>query len=368
MVRRPYPTYRDQSYPPTAAVWRALRELRATPPGYASSGPRRKLFSAALEQSEQLFTAAASVGPASRPLVLFYGLSQAGRAIAACAPVPKDKCRLNGHGISATNMDQPDLGSVIIKDKGTAGAQSFTQVAAMLGSRSLPEDTRLADVWAAILEVSLWPLQSPSRPQLSISRATRQVTPNKLEATVSGLPAELQQHKDPGDREQAVRTWLADYPALKGYRFCSRGAIPESGPESWDERQGTIGCQLTWQIQNAETYELSLQWGHEWEDYGESSAKRRFEEIAPWKGRSSTDSARVIHAQFGGDERQLHPLLAWWAVLFALSMLARYQSGQWTEQIDVDLNKDAVAIEYLLDSALAAVPELILAAIDEVTA
>ncbi|MGW1391953.1 YaaC family protein [Streptomyces nigra] len=88
MVRRPYPTYRDQTYPATAAVWRALRELRPEPPGYAGKGPRQKLFSAALEQSEQLFTAAASVGPASRPLVLFYGLSQAGRAIAACAPVP----------------------------------------------------------------------------------------------------------------------------------------------------------------------------------------------------------------------------------------------------------------------------------------
>ncbi|WUV16183.1 hypothetical protein OG352_15325 [Streptomyces sp. NBC_01485] len=300
--------------------------------------------------------------------MLFYGLSQAGRAIAACAPVPLDKCRLNGHGISATHMDQPGLGSVIIKDKGKAGAESFTQVAAMLGSRSLPEETRLADVWAAILEVSLWPLQSPSRPQLPISRATRQVTPNTLEAMVSGLPGELQRHKDPSDREQAVRTWLADYPALRGYRFWSRGAIPESGPESRDERQGTIGCRLTWQIEDAETYAHGLEWGYEWEDYGEGVAKRRFEEIAPWKGRSLTDSARVIHARFGGDDRQLHPLLAWWAVLFALSMLARYQPGQWTAQIDVNRSKDAVAIEYLLDSALAAVPELILAAIAEVTA
>ncbi|WP_394798281.1 YaaC family protein [Streptomyces albidoflavus] len=82
MVRRPYPTSRDQTHPPTASVWRALRELRAAPPGRATSGSRQKLFSSALEQSEQLFTAAGSVGPASRPLVLFYGLSQAGRAIA----------------------------------------------------------------------------------------------------------------------------------------------------------------------------------------------------------------------------------------------------------------------------------------------
>ncbi|MET9988255.1 YaaC family protein [Streptomyces mutabilis] len=76
----------------------------------------------------------------------------------------------------------------------------------------------------------------------------------------------------------------------------------------------------------------------------------------------------MIHARFGGDDRVLHPLMAWWAVLYTLSMLARYQPGQWTAQIDVNRSKDAVAIEYLLDSALAAVPVLILAAIDEVTA
>ncbi|MFC8824842.1 YaaC family protein [Streptomyces sp. NPDC057137] len=350
MIRRPYPTYRDQTYPATAAVWRALRELRSKPPGHAGTGARQKLFSAALEQSEQLFTASASVGPASRPLVLFYGLSQAGRAIAACAPVPADKYRLNGHGITAALMDQPDLGLVTIKDKGAAGTQSFTQIAAMLGSRSLPDEARLADVWASILEVSLWPLQATTRPQLSVSREPHQVDTNTLQAMVSGLPGSLRDHVNPQDREQAVRAWLADYPSLTGYRFQSTGAIPDSGPASWDSRQGTIGCRLVWDVVG-----------------GEEAANRRFGDIAPWKGRSLSDSTRVIHAQFGGDDRVMHPLLAWWAVLYALSMLARYQPGQWTAQIDVNRSKDAVAIEYLLDSALATMPELILAAIDEVT-
>ncbi|WP_375373358.1 YaaC family protein [Streptomyces sp. KAI-26] len=350
MVRRPYPTYRDQTYPATAAVWRALRELRSKPPGYASTGPRQKLFSSALEQSEQLFAAAASVGPASRPLVLFYGLSQAGRAIAACAPVPTDKHRLNGHGITAAQMDQPNLGSVTLKDKGASGTQSFTQIATILGSRSLPEETRLADLWASILEVSLWPLQAATRPHLSVSREAYQVNTNTLQATVSGLPKNLQDLATKQDREEGVRAWLADYPSLIGYRFQSTGAIPDSGPTSWDPMQGTIGCRLVWDVVG-----------------GEEAAQLKFDNIAPWKGRSLSDSTRVIHARFGGDDRVMHPLLAWWGVLYALSMLARYQPGQWTAQIDVNRSKDAVAIEYLLDSALAAVPELILAAIDEVT-
>ena len=38
----------------------------------------------------------------------------------------------------------------------------------------------------------------------------------------------------------------------------------------------------------------------------------------------------------GGDQQALHPLLAWWAILFALSMLARYQPDTWTDYLDVD--------------------------------
>lgn len=47
--------------------------------------PRRRTYVMALEQAEQMFHAAHSVGPATSPLLLFYGLSQAGRAVAAAA-------------------------------------------------------------------------------------------------------------------------------------------------------------------------------------------------------------------------------------------------------------------------------------------
>ncbi|WP_416071590.1 YaaC family protein [Streptomyces sp. ME02-8801-2C] len=79
MVRRPYPSRNDLTYPDLEDVWQALRETRSDPPGWAGSGnaARRKTYNAALEQAEQLLKAAAQVGPASRPLLLFYGLSQA---------------------------------------------------------------------------------------------------------------------------------------------------------------------------------------------------------------------------------------------------------------------------------------------------
>ena len=47
------------------------------------------------------------------------------------------------------------------------------------------------------------------------------------------------------------------------------------------------------------------------------------------------DDDRYVFPSIGGDTHALHPLLAWWAVLFALSLLARYQPDTWTRYLDV---------------------------------
>jgi hypothetical protein len=48
-----------------------------------------------------MFRAAANVGPATQPLLTYYGLNEAGRAIAAAASSidPSAGWRLEGHGI-----------------------------------------------------------------------------------------------------------------------------------------------------------------------------------------------------------------------------------------------------------------------------
>jgi hypothetical protein len=61
-----------------------IRATRASPPGRAGDDEeRRRVYGAALAQFDELIAAASVVGPASRPLPLFYALSQAGRAVAA---------------------------------------------------------------------------------------------------------------------------------------------------------------------------------------------------------------------------------------------------------------------------------------------
>ena len=59
-----------------------------------------------------------------------------------------------------------------------------------------------------------------------------------------------------------------------------------------------------------------------------------------------------------GDPAQ-HPFTVWWAVLYALSMLARYQPREWAGLVSVDRSGDAVALEHLLEESLLVLPELI---------
>jgi hypothetical protein len=48
----------------------------------------------------------------------------------------------------------------------------------------------------------------------------------------------------------------------------------------------------------------------------------------------------------------LHPFLALWAVLLALSSLARYKPASWAKMIDIDHSAEANAVEHILDESL----------------
>lgn len=58
--------------------------------------------------------------------------------------------------------------------------------------------------------------------------------------------------------------------------------------------------------------------------------------------------------------------MLWWTVLYALSMLARYQPKEWMSLMSVDKSDSAVAIEYILERATGFLPELIARIINRV--
>jgi len=53
------------------------------------------------------------------------------------------------------------------------------------------------------------------------------------------------------------------------------------------------------------------------------------------------------------------PLVIWWALLYAFSMLARYEPRLWMQSLDLNASPVAVHIQDALDEALVAVPHLV---------
>ena len=355
----------DVGAPTRATVWRHIRAFRSRPPGHADHDKRRSVFSAALEQAEQLFSAAETVGYAARPILLFYGLSQAGRAVAAASRhAGENNFRLSGHGIKVSNLKvqpTPTLRDLKIIDNGSG---SFTQLAPMLQSGSLPKATTLGELWATIPD-------SPA-PRLQVDDPEHRAALRYVHVGVAGGSVTGHIHPLPSALESATAAQLADfmasYPTLAG--FTAAGGIGRKGTKAWvpdaflagvdpagDE---PVGLSLTWQVPTNKTNLVPL---------SEREQGMRTEQIVedrltqPYRG----DSERFVFPALGGSAEPLHPLLAWWALLYALSMLARYEPESWTEQLDRDASENAVPLEALMDRALHTCPELISHAIHAVS-
>lgn len=207
-------TWLDVGTPSHSTVWRHIRALRHRPPGRAMKGQRREVFSAALEQAEQLFEAAETVGDASRPILLFYGLSQAGRAVAAVSTdLDNNHYRLVGHGVTMSNLgQQPPLHKLTVADMGEG---SFTQLAPVLRSGTLPKGATLGEIWASLPGLLGQPLDEEAQ-TLPLRFEPQNIqgvlgTRREIEGWVRGLPGYLQAAPDPA---QAVTDFLDAYPAL----------------------------------------------------------------------------------------------------------------------------------------------------------
>ena len=77
----------------TQLTWYDLRKLRVNPPGLAAKGRRKRILTTALAQFEQLTESASRADLTARPILIFYGLAQAGQAL-----------------VSAYSRDQPTAG------------------------------------------------------------------------------------------------------------------------------------------------------------------------------------------------------------------------------------------------------------------
>jgi YaaC-like protein len=132
--------------------WRRIRRLRAQPPllaGAEIDPARTRVFQAALTQAEELWEASAAVSAASRPLPLFYCLSQAGRAICA-AWTTTGPWEATGHGLSSRDQFA-NFAVPVFRVRVTGGASGMFKIVASTTDSSLFEGAvTVAALWASL--------------------------------------------------------------------------------------------------------------------------------------------------------------------------------------------------------------------------
>jgi hypothetical protein len=318
--------------------WRAIRTIRAEPQGslhgvLSSDNARRKEFHMALEQAQQQFAAAERIGYESRPLNLFYGLSQAGRAIAAGSRLlgrgTEYRWQANGHGLKFdVGVPNGVLRTDIKQDGGTRDL--FSRVSTAIAS---PVDFNAVEFGAAMNQLLDYTMvfQAPeeyARPITDVHVYNAQSFPLEVEIPVPGLTS----GRD--TTPEQIGALLAQYPALDGLQL----AKDDAGDVRWSHNEGR--CFLI--VESIEG--LKSRHGHGVYDLRGAEYYRR---------------TAVLLPRVGDSESPLRPLMAWWVVLYALSMLARYAPSKWTEILSLTDSRIASRIEFLLDSALEAVPELL---------
>ncbi|MGD6980925.1 YaaC family protein [Citricoccus sp. CH26A] len=279
---------------------------------------RRRLFNSSLEQAQQQFEAARLVGFESRALNLYYGLSQAGRAIsAAMTPAGTNQSPdVSGHGLKVLDLPgtKPQkLFDMQVKGSGSDNT-SYRRLASLLDSDHLSAPVSLGSIWHMLPDLYLdRPIGSYAEPRWPERPYTQENEKTfKLQATA----AEMQ------DGEVELRR---QYPDLAAARLVKYGGGPHNV--------------------NAD-------------------GARTDEAVFSYDGRNPARAYLSTHllmpvATAGDGAKALEPVLAWWILLYSLSMITRYQPVAWTEMIDVNRSKVAVPIEAALTKALDTVPALI---------
>jgi hypothetical protein len=324
-------------------AWLRLRVLRSAPPGLAArSSKRAKIMSAALDQAEQLARGAAQIGPETKPLLLFYSLSQAGRAIAAVHL--KERWELTAHGLTWLGPSAP----VGLLERHVAAhplpTGSFQRVAEAVGSDSLSASVELGAVWSAIWELAYpaLPFRKPEwRTALWVEESTFANGPGRLHG--SHLTLILGGLNDISS-VQAIQDELGHYPS-------AQGGVPQT--ISADPRDIVV----TEALFGTDAQGPAVVW--EAEDSTVAAVDALRNRVAPPYQGSGT---RALIPQLPNGD-WLKPIMLWWLLLFGFSNAARYEPKLWTEALDVNRSPLAVPLESAMEEAIVSVPHFILEAL-----
>jgi hypothetical protein len=311
------------------ATLRLLRGSRAKPPHRAAENAnRRGLYGASLEQFDQLLHAARQIGPAARPLPLFYALSQAGRAIVAARG---ENPEVTGHGL-IEDRQRPAAADLlhrrIERKPARNGQDAFGAVSRAISSPEPKTSIELGELWVGLPSTYMIPGSSwqPDWRQVLVvfDSRPRENKEGEFELQIASFGGNP--HHD------EISTVLAQrYPTLPPRTKLAR----KTGDNPL--RRGNWVAVLSW------------------------SGDHAFDSIAPADHSkfSDTNGGRHLRPTLAGDSDLLNPLMSWWVLLFGLSIFARYHPSVWMEALEVDNSELAVPLEGVLDSALHTIPALV---------
>lgn len=313
-----------------ASMWDWLRQTRSNPPGTASTDPdAAELYRASLEQFEQLMRVAAEAGPASRPLPLFYALSQAGRAVAAARGGHDHQ----HHGLTLDREIPADPLEALVKPSGVMNAPGqFQVVAGCVQSPTIDSGVELGALIRALPEVSSEPMASTRWPRalplfvkswepVPLHGHTRITLDIDAEAVTLAELAKILKNYPTASTKITVNQVVAQSFATLPYAPAPTG-------------QG-----------------VDLIWVGEENDLEAAVPQYRF-----WNW-------RWLQPSLSGQSIPPSPLMTWWLLLYGLSMLARYFPVPWTRALDLDRSPSAVVLDLVMTRAMDALPHLIYEAV-----
>jgi len=342
-------------------IWEiGLRTFRSQRPPHADSGDRVRTFGAGLQQAEELWKAAERVDLVARPMLLFYGLTQAGRAICAAGPF-KEWRPAESHGLSF-KLDRPSSGKDLDFTRARAVARGnglIQQVAKILASPTIDMSVTLSELLGA-LDIDLFfddeyitgsgPLEvgqynkvlgdfgPPAFPGLVVGPVPeRFIHASRLDGAGENN-VEYMRIIPPSGEE--LEEWLSVYPKLKSLGMPTAEFGPEPKTSSLGSDDYVIRLKFDGDSQQNEVTQ------REW-------TTRRLDVVQ--SGNFGNAHGIVLPAIAGNSQPQ-KLLITWWLILYCLSMLARYYPKEWAEVLDLDSSQLAVPLQELILAAQSEVP------------
>lgn len=338
------------------SAWDSLRRMRSKPPT-EMKGAKRSIFSAALEQSERLWEGAQRVGPEAAPMLLFYSISQAGRAIVAALGPGADWRSKQSHGLSF-ELNSPNaaqaLQHALIKPHGMG---LFQQVSSLVRAEALQVPVLLTDLIAALPLANL-PVAGDSKPALTAQWATiggpdsqlflSPIPDSMIASELHASPNNHQYRMDVLADKSSLHPWLAHYPRLRP--MLSQLRVRQVDREHVLDPQAPWGVALLHPHTGLGTNTRALRQG---------VLDALLSE--PWE----LNARGILLPALTKQDTSVGPLMTCWLILYAFSMLSRYYPEEWVALLDVDRSEAAVPLERMLTDGIAAIPPLLLSALQQ---